>query len=97
VNDFSDVLFPGDLRNCAKCHVNGYQEVPVPSTRSTCRLREDSTIPWDRPPRLHGLPYRPGCAAHTSIMTDPKLGESCSVCHSSGAAFSVDEVHARSL
>ena len=98
VNDFSGVLFPGDLRDCAKCHVNGYQEVPVPSTRIAVQT-----------PRGFYNPMGPtaaactGChtaqddAAHTSLMTDPKLGESCAVCHSSGAAFSVDEVHARSL
>ncbi|MDP2998683.1 MAG: OmcA/MtrC family decaheme c-type cytochrome, partial [Bryobacterales bacterium] len=28
--DFSDVRFPGDRRNCAKCHVNGSEQLPLP-------------------------------------------------------------------
>jgi OmcA/MtrC family decaheme c-type cytochrome len=32
--------------------------------------------------------------AHALSQTDPKFGESCDVCHGSGAAFDVDQVHA---
>jgi len=32
--------------------------------------------------------------AHAQANTDPKLGESCDVCHGTGAAFDVDQVHA---
>ena len=28
-NDFSDVRFPGDRRDCSKCHVNGSEQLPL--------------------------------------------------------------------
>ena len=97
-NDFSDVQFPGDLRDCAKCHVNNSQQLPLPVTR----------LPVQNPQAFYS-PMGPasaactGChtskdtAAHTQIMTSPTLGESCAVCHGTNADFSVDQVHARTL
>ena len=98
VNDFSDVRFPGDLRDCAKCHVNNSQELPLPATRTQVTN-----------PRAFYSPMGPASAActachtdqpsvaHTQIMTSPTLGESCSACHGVDAQFSVDQVHARTL
>jgi OmcA/MtrC family decaheme c-type cytochrome len=93
-----DAPFPGDLRDCAKCHVNGSQELPLPATR----------IPVQNPQAFYSPmgPASAACtachtskstAAHTMLMTSPTLGESCDVCHGTGAAFSVDSVHARTL
>jgi OmcA/MtrC family decaheme c-type cytochrome len=97
-NDFSDVRFPGDLRNCEKCHVNDSQDLPLPSTR----------LPVQNPQAFYSPmgPASAACtachltkstAAHTQLMTSPTLGESCDVCHGTGASFSVDQVHARTL
>jgi OmcA/MtrC family decaheme c-type cytochrome len=98
VNDFSDVRFPGDLTNCDKCHVNNSQELPLPATRMQVQN-----------PRAFYSPMGPASAActachllkstaaHTQLMTSPTLGESCDVCHGTGASFSVDQVHARTL
>jgi OmcA/MtrC family decaheme c-type cytochrome len=98
VNDFSDVRFPGDLRNCDKCHVNNSEDLPLPATRMDVQN-----------PRAFYSPMGPtsaactachlakSTAAHTQLMTSPTLGESCDVCHGTGASFSVDQVHARTL
>lgn len=98
VNDFSNTGFPGDLRDCAKCHVNGSQEVPLPPSRI------DVTNP-----RAFYSPMSPTVAActachtnksavaHALINTSPLLGESCATCHAPNAQFSVDQVHARTL
>jgi OmcA/MtrC family decaheme c-type cytochrome len=98
VNDFSGVRYPGDRRNCDTCHVNGSQQVPVPSTRIQVVN-----------PRAFVTPMGPTAAActachtdkstvaHTQLNTSPTLGESCSVCHGSTSTFSVDQVHARTL
>jgi hypothetical protein len=32
--------------------------------------------------------------AHALANTDPKFGESCDVCHATGAEFDVDKMHA---
>ena len=100
-NDFSDVLYPamingsvGDTANCTMCHVNGSEAVfpigknpvtdpqgllnPAPATTSAC-----TACHFDTP-----------TFAHAVLNTDPKFGESCSVCHAAGAAFDVIAVHA---
>ena len=94
-NNFNGVEFPGDRRDCAKCHVNNSNLLPLPDG-----LADTKT------PRLFYSPLKPaasaclGChdgedaAAHTYVMTAP-FGESCPVCHEEGADFAVSKVHAR--
>jgi len=101
-NDFSDVRYPamsatgatGDTRNCAMCHVNGSeQNLPTGLNAVT-----DPQGPIN--------PIQPvasactGChvtipAASHALANTTTLGESCTVCHSSAAAFSVGQVHAQ--
>jgi OmcA/MtrC family decaheme c-type cytochrome len=98
VNDFSDVRFPGDLRDCAKCHVNDGQQVPVPDTRiavNSPRAFINPTPPMTA--ACTGCHVEKAASAHADAMTSPKLGESCAVCHSPDGDFSVDKIHARSL
>jgi len=84
----------GDTANCTMCHVNGSEAVfpigknavtdpqgllnPAPATTSAC-----AACHFDTP-----------TLAHAVSNTDPKFGESCSVCHASGMAFDVDAMHA---
>ncbi|HME07575.1 MAG TPA: OmcA/MtrC family decaheme c-type cytochrome [Bryobacteraceae bacterium] len=101
-NDFSGTLFPAlrptgeatDLRNCAMCHVNS----------SELNLPEGLNAVVD--PQGPINPIQPvgsactGChvdipsAVHVQSNTTA-LGEACSVCHASGAAYDVDKVHAQ--
>ena len=101
VNDFTEVRFPpmspqgspGDTRNCARCHVDGSQ--------STSGGRNDVLDPQG-----YINPVKPnssaciGChvtAAASSHMlaNTTAIGESCEVCHGSGATFAVDKFHAQ--
>ncbi|HKE21569.1 MAG TPA: OmcA/MtrC family decaheme c-type cytochrome [Bryobacteraceae bacterium] len=101
-NDFSTVLYPpfnntgtpGDTTNCAMCHVNGSEAnfpigknpvldpqgllSPMPATTAACTACHQNTSAY----------------AHAVSQTDAKFGESCNVCHGSGAQFDVDAVHA---
>ena len=101
-NDFSDVRYPAmtptggvpDTAKCYMCHVNtseanfpiGLNNVldtqgrisPVPATTSACTACHQN---------LSAL-------AHAVAQTDPKFGESCDVCHGTGADFDVDKMHA---
>jgi len=101
-NNFNDVLFPAmnptgnptDVTNCAMCHVNGSEATfpigknqvtdpqgllnPAPATTSACTACHQKTSAY----------------AHAVSQTDSKFGESCDVCHGSGAQFDVDQVHA---
>lgn len=97
-NDFSDVRYPADLRDCGKCHVNSSDSPPVPAARVAVNN-----------PRAYLNPTPPTTAActachtaldasaHASAMTSPVLGESCAVCHGQSTDFSVNKVHARTL
>lgn len=94
-NNYNGVRFPGDRRDCAKCHVNNSNMLPLPDG-----LADAPT------PLLQYSPMKPtaqaclGChdgddaAAHAFQMTAP-FGESCTVCHGEGADFAVSKVHAR--
>ena len=97
-NDFSDVRFPGDLRDCAKCHVNNSQELPTPAGR----VNVVNPQAWYSPmgpmtAACTACHTQKSTAAHTSVNTSPQFGEACDVCHGTDADFSVDKVHARTL
>jgi OmcA/MtrC family decaheme c-type cytochrome len=101
-NDFSDVRYapmspqgtPGDTRNCALCHVNDSQaNLPVGLNAVV------NPQGWINPEQAtaaacSGCHVTKDAAAHFLSMTSA-LGESCTVCHQSGAAFDVDQVHAQ--
>jgi OmcA/MtrC family decaheme c-type cytochrome len=89
------LLYPGDQRDCAKCHVGTTYEVPLPA----------GLIPTVDPTFWYS-PLQPtasaclGChngeddAAHAYQMTAP-FGEACQACHAEGDDFAVSLVHAR--
>jgi OmcA/MtrC family decaheme c-type cytochrome len=101
-NDFSDVRFPamsptgaaGDRRNCSMCHVNdSEQNLPIGKNAVV-----DPQGPIN--PILAVASACTGChvdittASHALVNTTI-LGESCTVCHAAGAAFSVSQMHAQ--
>jgi OmcA/MtrC family decaheme c-type cytochrome len=94
------VLYPamlngsvGDTPNCNMCHTGGSQDVlpvgknavtdpaglinPVPATTSAC-----TACHFDTP-----------TMAHAVLNTSAQFGESCTVCHGSGAAYDATAVH----
>lgn len=94
--NYSGIRFPGDTRDCVKCHLPKTYQIPLP----------DGVLPTVTP-RGYLNPTQPiaaaclAChddkptAAHASIMTSPALGESCNVCHGADADYALDKVHAR--
>ena len=94
-NTFNDVRFPGDRRNCAECHVNGSEQLPL----------KDNLLPV-QDPRGFITPVGPTTAACTACHNDKsvashalsnttQLGESCATCHGPDDDFAVSKVHAR--
>ncbi len=100
-NTFNDVRFPGDLRDCQKCHTTDasgvgteqVSEMPPAGLLPTITARD-----WYKPMQH----YATAClachdtqpaAAHAFTMTAP-FGEACATCHGTDGAFSVDQVHA---
>ncbi len=95
-NNFNDVTFPGDRRDCLKCHVAGAYTVPLPATAPSAVMPRGE---WD--PDLPTAAACLGChdslsaAAHAYLNTSSQFGEACSVCHKEGADNAVSLSHAR--
>ena len=101
-NDFSTTLFPpfsptgsaGDTRNCSLCHTStSEQNLPVGKNPVV------DPQGWINPNQAIAGACS-GCHTSSSesshfLANTTSLGESCTVCHSSGAAYAVDQVHAQ--
>ncbi|MBC7924582.1 MAG: OmcA/MtrC family decaheme c-type cytochrome [Bryobacteraceae bacterium] len=101
-HDFSEVRYPamspggapGDLRNCAMCHING-------SERNLTQVSSDVVDPQGpiNPVKpitsvCTGCHVSPSTASHALVNTSA-LGESCGTCHSPTSQFSVARSHAQ--
>jgi len=101
-NDFGDVRFPGDLRNCATCHDEGTFLLPLPSgVRPTVQSVVSGGVESDvgHVPAIQDACLAchdgPDVAAHAATNTTGSGAEACPVCHGEGAAEAVSVVHAR--
>jgi OmcA/MtrC family decaheme c-type cytochrome len=92
---YNEVLYPGDRRNCEKCHIADTQQLPLPKGVLPSVAQRDYINPMQ--------PVTAAClACHTSqeaashaLLNTSTLGESCRVCHGPTSEFSVDRAHAR--
>jgi OmcA/MtrC family decaheme c-type cytochrome len=101
-HDFAEVRFPGDLRNCAKCHTGTTYLLPLPSGL----LPTVASVVSDGAETVvgHVPPIQDAClachdgddvAAHAQSNTAPSGAEACGVCHGEGGIEAVSDVHAR--
>lgn len=104
INDFSGVLYPAMsptgstsyTQNCSLCHVNSSEQNDLALSNLNPVTDPQG---WINPVQ----PISSACSGcHTSkseashfLANTTSLGESCNTCHGSGAAFSVDSVHAQ--
>lgn len=96
-HDFTHIGFPGDESKCTMCHLPSTYDVPVPPEAVPTLVAQGDMIASET------LPESAACtschdsamaALHAALNSSFGTGvESCSVCHGSGAAFSVDLVH----
>jgi OmcA/MtrC family decaheme c-type cytochrome len=98
-NNYKEVLYVGDRRNCLACHVGNTYVVPLPATNVAVDTPKNYWTPT--------LPITTACitchdsistVAHAFINTTTLGGmqvESCAVCHKEGADFAVSKAHAR--
>jgi OmcA/MtrC family decaheme c-type cytochrome len=103
-NDFSGTLFPAmaptgnatDTRNCALCHVNNTEQ-------SDLTLTGLNPVVDPQGPITPVQPFTSACTgchvdlptASHALANTSSLGESCVVCHGTGGAFAVNQVHAQ--
>jgi OmcA/MtrC family decaheme c-type cytochrome len=93
--NYNEVRYPGDLRNCQKCHQAGTYQLPLPQGLLPTQAPRDYYSPL-RPESAaclscHDTAY---AAAHAYVNTAP-FAEACAACHGNNSEFSVDKVHAR--
>ncbi len=100
--DFSNLLFPGDRRDCAKCHVTvpapTYLMPPYPGTAIGSIVTHLDPATGNEVVDGRLGPIQSVCTAchdgddavaHAETMTAPDGTEACTVCHQEGAAFGV--------
>ncbi len=91
---FNEVRFPGDRRNCSKCHEGDSYTVPSSGVLPTNAMREFfSPLPPNSAACL-ACHDSVEAAAHAYVQIAP-FGEACASCHGSNAEFAVARVHAR--
>jgi OmcA/MtrC family decaheme c-type cytochrome len=104
-HDFSEILFPGDLRICESCHVEGSELIPpypgtaLPTLRTQLDPATGNPVPAD-PPQTE--PIASVCTAchdsdaaqaHVETQTAPDGAEACAVCHAEGRDVAVSVAH----
>jgi len=102
ISDFSATLFPpfsptssvGDTRNCSLCHTNT-SEQNLPLGKNPVVDPQGWINPNQAIASACGGCHTAKTEASHFLANTTSLGESCTVCHSSGAAYAVDQVHAQ--
>jgi OmcA/MtrC family decaheme c-type cytochrome len=96
VNNYNDVGYPGDRRDCQQCHLANTNLVPLPATAvGQTSPRDYITNQGATTAACLSCHTTKAAAAHALINTSATLGESCEACHSTGMQAGVDKVHAR--
>jgi OmcA/MtrC family decaheme c-type cytochrome len=95
-NDFAEVRYPGDRRNCGSCHVNGSEQLPLQPGLQNVNYPAGLLNPvGPATTACTGCHTDIATASHALSNTTDKFGEACAVCHSSTAEFGTSKVHAR--
>jgi len=99
--NFNVVRFPGDTRNCAKCHAGTSYTLPLtPGIASVTTPRDYFTPQGPATAACLGCHDSKDTAAHAYLNTVTFPGaslsaEACATCHSTGKDWAVEKVHAR--
>jgi OmcA/MtrC family decaheme c-type cytochrome len=100
-NNFNEVKFPGDTRNCAKCHAAGAYTLPLqPGIASVTTPRDYFPLQGPATSACLGCHDNSDAAAHAYLNTAVFPGatsgaEACATCHGGGKDWDVAKVHAR--
>jgi OmcA/MtrC family decaheme c-type cytochrome len=100
-NNFNEVRYPSDRRDCAKCHVGTSYTLPLPTgIASVTTLRDYFAPQGPATAACLGCHDSKDTAAHAYLNTTTFPGsttpaEACATCHSTGKDWAVEKVHAR--
>ena len=94
-HNYNEVRFPNSRANCASCHLDGTESLPLAANTLASNNPRDLISPT--PPATAAClscHTRVSAAAHADLNISERFGESCDVCHGIGAEFAVDRLHA---
>ena len=94
--NLGEIRFPGDRRNCLKCHEKGANELPLPEgLLPTAVAQADGSVKYLTPimSACVGCHTREPAKAHMEAQIAAVGRESCVVCHGVGREFSVEKMH----
>ncbi|MGA7614159.1 MAG: OmcA/MtrC family decaheme c-type cytochrome [Thermoanaerobaculia bacterium] len=100
-NNFNEVRFPGDRRDCAKCHLDETYTLPLsPDAEPVTTPRDFFSPEGPATAACLGCHDSQDAAAHAFLNTTDfgsgdRVAEACAVCHGQGADWAVSKVHAR--
>jgi OmcA/MtrC family decaheme c-type cytochrome len=100
-NNFNEVRFPGDRRNCAKCHTAASFLLPLPAGEdNVITLRDYFSPQGPATAACLGCHDSRDAAAHAYLNTTTFGGtsepaEACATCHGAGKDQDVAKAHAR--
>jgi OmcA/MtrC family decaheme c-type cytochrome len=94
VNNFNEVRFPGDRRDCGTCHVNGSENPPIKAALAVTDPRGPLNPVTPTTSACTGCHTDIAAASH-ALSNTTVLGEACSACHSANSEFSIGKVHAQ--
>jgi OmcA/MtrC family decaheme c-type cytochrome len=94
--NYQEVGYPGDLKNCSKCHMNSSYQIDKMGAKAAVSTPGGFQQPTTPPITAvcTGCHDDQATASHAMLNTS-KLGESCVICHGNNGQFSVDKVHVR--
>jgi OmcA/MtrC family decaheme c-type cytochrome len=93
--NYQEVRFPGDVRDCNTCHVNGsYNPENVGAKAMVASDGGFTTTTSPIAAACQGCHDDKATASH-ALSNTTALGEACTACHNANADFSMDKVHSR--
>lgn len=97
VNNYNELGYVGDRRDCTQCHLPGTFNLPIAEGQISQLAPRDYLAPTMQPVTAACLSCHTTkpAAAHALTMTSPTLGESCDACHGPNSEAAVSKVHAR--
>lgn len=94
--EFGDIRFPGDRRNCTKCHEPGAFELPWPARLLRTFMPQPDGMTKPLTPIMSacvGCHNREPARAHMDAQIVQVGRESCVVRHGRGREFAVGKMH----